>query len=76
MLALQRAGGNRATTHLIQTKLTVGPAGDRYEQEADQVAEQVNTRAGQPDACGARWAVQMNRALSVMHIHRVSATFL
>jgi hypothetical protein len=43
ILALQRTVGNRAVTRLIQTKLTVGPAGDRYEQEADRVAEQVMT---------------------------------
>jgi hypothetical protein len=49
ILALQRAAGNRAVTRLIQssgklrvqTKLAVGPAGDRYEQEADRVADQV-----------------------------------
>jgi hypothetical protein len=43
ILALQRTVGNRAVSRLIQTKLTVGPAGDRYEQEADHVAEQVLT---------------------------------
>ena len=41
MLALQRSAGNRAVSRLIQTKLAVGPAGDRYEQEADRVAQQV-----------------------------------
>ncbi|MBN1136787.1 MAG: DUF4157 domain-containing protein [Anaerolineae bacterium] len=41
ILALQRAAGNRATSRLIQAKLTVGPARDSYEQEADRVAEQV-----------------------------------
>jgi hypothetical protein len=41
ILTLQRVVGNRAVSHLIQTKLTVGPVGDRYEQEADRVAEQV-----------------------------------
>jgi hypothetical protein len=49
ILALQRLAGNRAVSRLIQSsgklrmqaKLTVGPAGDRYEQEADRVAEQV-----------------------------------
>jgi hypothetical protein len=49
ILALQRLAGNRAVTRLIQsfgklrvqTKLAVGPAGDKYEQEADRVAEQV-----------------------------------
>ena len=64
ILALQRLAGNRAVTRLIQSfgklpgplartgrvqaKLTVGPAGDRYEQEADRVAEQVVS--GQPSA--------------------------
>jgi hypothetical protein len=43
ILALQRAAGNRAVTRLIQAKLMVGPAGDRYEQEADRVADQVLT---------------------------------
>jgi hypothetical protein len=43
ILALQRTIGNSATTRLIQTKLTVGPAGDQYEQEADRVAAQVMT---------------------------------
>jgi Domain of unknown function (DUF4157) len=41
ILGLQRTAGNRAVSRLIQTKLTVGGAGDRYEQEADRVAEQV-----------------------------------
>ncbi len=44
---LQRTVGNRATVRLlsrampIQTKLTLGPVGDQYEREADQVAERV-----------------------------------
>jgi hypothetical protein len=50
---LQRLVGNRAVTQLLakvaprrahpmlQPKLTVGPVGDRYEQEADRVADQV-----------------------------------
>ncbi|MFQ5408823.1 MAG: DUF4157 domain-containing protein [Anaerolineales bacterium] len=41
ILNLQRTAGNRAVSRLIQTKLTVGPAGDKYEQEADAVAEKV-----------------------------------
>ncbi|MEJ2212091.1 MAG: hypothetical protein P8129_24090 [Anaerolineae bacterium] len=41
ILALQGAAGNRAVSHLLQAKLTVGPVGDSYEQEADRVAEQV-----------------------------------
>jgi hypothetical protein len=49
VLQLQRTVGNRSVTqlliprgsHSIQTKLTVGPAHDEYEEEADEVAEQV-----------------------------------
>ena len=42
--ALQRLAGNRAVCDLLsvgQAKLEVGPAGDRYEQEADDVARRV-----------------------------------
>ena len=48
ILTLQRLAGNQAVTRLIQAKLTVGPAGDKYEQEADRVADQVVS--GQPQA--------------------------
>lgn len=51
VIHLQRMVGNRAVSQMlaasrpgagpIQAKLTVSPAGDRYEQEADRVAEQV-----------------------------------
>jgi hypothetical protein len=44
VLDLQRTIGNRATVGLLgigQAKLDVGPVGDRYEQEADQIARQV-----------------------------------
>jgi flagellar biosynthesis GTPase FlhF len=50
ILALQRLVGNRAVSRLIQTKLTVGPPGDRYEQEADRVAEQVMGMPSRPPA--------------------------
>lgn len=50
ILALQHAAGNRAVSRLIQARLTVGPAGDRYEQEADRVAEQVMTAAAPAQA--------------------------
>jgi hypothetical protein len=43
VLALQRLVGNQAAQRLIQAKITVGPAGDQYEQEADRVAGQVMT---------------------------------
>ncbi len=33
--------GNRATRSVVQTKLTVGPADDRYEREADRIADAV-----------------------------------
>ena len=39
VMTLQRTIGNRATGQLLQAKLQLGPAGDRYEQEADQVAK-------------------------------------
>lgn len=44
---LQRTVGNRATVDLVsrstglQAKLALGPAGDRYEREADRVSQQV-----------------------------------
>jgi hypothetical protein len=41
LLGLQRQYGNRATRGLIQAKLVVGAASDRYEQEADRAAQQV-----------------------------------
>jgi hypothetical protein len=44
LLNLQRMGGNQAVLRLLQTKLTVGAAGDRYEQEADRVADEVMSK--------------------------------
>ncbi|NJM47379.1 MAG: DUF4157 domain-containing protein [Alkalinema sp. RU_4_3] len=41
LLSLQRQLGNRATTELIQAKLTVGAVNDVYEQEADRTADKV-----------------------------------
>ncbi|MBI1295694.1 DUF4157 domain-containing protein [bacterium] len=47
VLSLQRTIGNRATVGLLsrssglQAKLKLGPAGDKHEQEADRVADQV-----------------------------------
>lgn len=48
VLQLQRSIGNRATGQLLQAKLKLGPAGDRYEQEADQVAKEVVRASRQP----------------------------
>ncbi len=52
ILFLQRTIGNQAVQRLIksgalQTKLTVNPPGDIYEQEADRVARQVVSRINQ-----------------------------
>lgn len=50
ILALQQTIGNRGTSRVlgkgtgapvVQAKLTVGPVGDKYEQQADQAAKQV-----------------------------------
>jgi len=51
--AMQTRYGNRAvqrllSSHTIQAKLEVGPANDRYEQEADQVAARVMRMADNP----------------------------
>ena len=53
VLYLQRTIGNRATGRLLQAKLTLGPAGDKYEQEADRTAKQVMELFGRPCAGGA-----------------------
>jgi hypothetical protein len=64
VLQLQRTIGNRATGQLLQAKLKLGPAGDRYEQEADQVAKQVVRASRQPDVQreeGEEGAIQTSR---------------
>lgn len=53
VMALQRSVGNRATAGLLRPVvqmqgLRVGPANDRYEQEADRVARQVVSRVQTP----------------------------
>lgn len=53
LLQLQRTYGNRYVQRLvaralIQPKLKVGPANDKYEQEADQIAAQVMRRPENP----------------------------
>ena len=46
---LQRTIGNRAIGNLlIQRKMTLGPVGDKYEQEADTVAKQVVSTLSSP----------------------------
>ncbi len=79
ILALQQMAGNRAvqrllarkdqatggpkTTSPIQTKLTVGPVGDVYEQEADRVAQQVVNQINQPAAQPADTSQAVQRAM-------------
>ena len=48
VLRLQRTIGNRATGALLQAKLKLGAANDRYEREADQVAQQVTRQLQSP----------------------------
>lgn len=38
---LQRTLGNRAVGRMVQAKLTIGRPNDKYEQEADRVADRV-----------------------------------
>ncbi len=52
---LQRSVGNRVATTVVQRKLMVGSAGDRYEQEADRVAESV---VRSPEATPSAHAIQ------------------
>ena len=41
LLTLQHAIGNQAVGRMIQAKLKIGEPNDKYEQEADRMAEQV-----------------------------------
>lgn len=51
LLALQRTYGNRFVQRaVLQAKLVVGPAGDRYEREADRVAQAVVRGTAGPKA--------------------------
>ncbi len=43
LLHLQRSMGNRAFGQMVQAKLTIGAPDDKYEQEADRVADEVMT---------------------------------
>jgi|GEM_PF-4978244 len=66
---LQRQIGNRAVGRLfnqarppvIQTKLQVGPANDKYEQEADQVAQQIMQTPRLAEATQARGVSTLQR---------------
>jgi len=54
LLSLQPVLGNRLLGHFIQAKLSVGPARNRYEQEADRIAEKVTNRAGSQSSAHAK----------------------
>lgn len=41
ILQLQQSLGNQAVARMLQAKLKIGPPGDKYEQEADRVADAV-----------------------------------
>ncbi|NRF90907.1 DUF4157 domain-containing protein [Paenibacillus frigoriresistens] len=55
LMNIQRAIGNRAVGNMltIQTKMTVGPAGDAYEQEADQMGKQAAEHIAASESSGA-----------------------
>jgi hypothetical protein len=55
LMNIQRAIGNRAVGNMltIQTKMTVGPAGDAYEQEADQMGKQAAEQIAASESSGA-----------------------
>ncbi|CAN7731747.1 DUF4157 domain-containing protein [Paenibacillus sp. LjRoot153] len=55
LMNIQRAIGNRAVGNMlnIQTKMTVGPAGDAYEQEADQMGKQAADHIAASESSGA-----------------------
>ncbi len=59
---LQRSIGNRATVHLLQpilqAQLKLGPAGDQYEREADQVADKVVGNLNSGSMAGSQAGVQ------------------
>jgi len=70
---LQGQAGNRAVTQLaqqwvIQPKLTVTPAGDVYEQEADRIANQVLQQIG--DGAGSREVQRQEEEEEEMQMQR------
>ncbi|MBA2943021.1 DUF4157 domain-containing protein [Paenibacillus sp. CGMCC 1.16610] len=64
LMNIQRAIGNKAVGSMlsIQTKLTVGPAGDAYEQEADQVGKEVADKIAASENSGASADVQRSES--------------
>ncbi len=77
---VQRSVGNRSMTQLIgsgtvQAKLQVGPAGDRYEQEADRVADEVMRRRRAPSATSAQAEPGPDSGADSPQIRRAPAGF-
>ena len=62
LLARHQALGNQAVQRLIQAKLTVTPAGDAYEHEADRVAAAVMSGPARPAAPAATAVQSVARA--------------
>ncbi|WP_218033195.1 hypothetical protein, partial [Paenibacillus chondroitinus] len=64
LMNIQRTIGNKAVGSMlsIQTKLTVGPAGDAYEQEADQVGKEVADKIAASENSGASADVQRSES--------------
>ncbi len=70
-LEMQRTIGNHSFQQLLQTKLTISSTGDRYEREADRVAEQV-MRVPKPqpmnaNVCGDR-CLQAQKSLQTARV--------
>lgn len=59
VMGMQRTAGNQAVQRMLQPKLTISEPGDRYEQEADRLAEQVMTMPSRPDIT--RAPIQISR---------------
>lgn len=71
LLRRQRAIGNQSTQRL-QTKLKIGAPGDKHEQEADRVSDQVlrmpEAKAASPCSCGGECAARQTKQAG--HAHR------
>src|SRR5262245_45849967 len=61
---LQQTAGNHAVGRLVQAKLKVGQPGDRYEQEADRVAEQVMSAPDMESSVVSNSSTQLQRKCS------------
>ena len=72
LMNIQRAIGNRAVGNMltIQTKMTVGPVGDAYEQEADQMGKQAAEHIAASESSGA--SKQMFSARKVESLRKKS----